>query len=100
MLILFLQPGEPNKSIQIPSAQFTVGIKLNSLFHKQKKEMGERDKCLDKHILIKGRPTSREKEDGENCSRNSTEHLSPPHLVEEKNLPLYVMYQDFHFGKG
>lgn len=33
-----LQLGEPNKSLYIPSVSFTVGAKLNFLFHKQKKE--------------------------------------------------------------
>lgn len=94
LLILFLQPGEPNNSIQILSAQFAVGIKLNSLLYKQK----ENDKCLDKHILTKGFHT--EKEDGKNSSRNSTEHLNPSHLVEEKNpLTLYCVPR-FLFWQG
>lgn len=54
--------------------------------------MDESGKYLDKHILIKGKSTPWEKEDGEMCSRNSTKHLSPSHLAEEKNPPLYVIY--------
>lgn len=61
--------------------------------------MNENDKYLDKHILIKGRSMPEEKEDGENGSRNSAEHLSPPHLVQEKSPTLCYVLR-FSFWQG